>query len=57
MEDIHLADGSEASLASDAEPDLLDLLSGDADLDDINSLLQADDGDVTLDEAQESFEK
>ncbi len=57
MDDVRLEDGSEAPLSGDAEPDLLDLLSGDADLNDISSLLQADEGNVTLDEAQENFDE
>lgn len=39
-----------------ADMDLMDLLSGDADLGDIGALLQADDENIELEESQEEFE-
>jgi hypothetical protein len=46
----------EPLLSEDAEVDLMDLLSGDDTLDDIGSLLESDENQVPLEEAQDAFE-
>lgn len=59
MNDAEAADAEEPSLLdeNDEDMDLMGLLSGDEDLDDIGALLQADGEDQPLEEAQETFEQ
>ena len=57
MEAENMLNNPEESLLDEnADVDLMDLLSGDGDLDDISQLLNADEGQEELPEAQEEFE-